>query len=190
MAKVKVILKGYFKWVKLNVSKASSTVVLIQDQGKNILFDTGSFFEESALNKKLRLHWITPDEIDYVVISHMHPDHIGNMHLFKKAEFIVHSGRYVGNEHRFGWDMFRNKIKITENVILYKTPGHTADSVSLLVKTKKGTIGVAGDLFVKRQEEKVLVIDNKVTFRRFRRKMIKKCDYIIPGHGDMFKVEK
>jgi len=191
MAKVKILLKGYFKWTGLNKFKASSTVVLIKDQDKNIVFDTGSIEEEGLLNRHIRMKWLTPEEVDILIISHYHFDHIGNIHLFKNAEIIDSNKRYLKGVSSYGlFNLLKSKIKLTENVTLYKTPGHTSDSISLLVKTKKGMIGITGDLFVKHQKENVLHIENKAQFKRYRKKIIKKCDYIIPGHGDIFKVQK
>jgi glyoxylase-like metal-dependent hydrolase (beta-lactamase superfamily II) len=71
-----------------------------------------------------------------------------------------------------------------------------------LVKTSKGDIVIAGDLFWWRTNEEqktdynILVeredpyVKNKAELEESRKKILEIADYIIPGHGKMFKVKK
>lgn len=45
--------------------------------------------EETLKREKIKI-----EEINYIFISHFHPDHIGNLKLFKKAKYICHSRAY------------------------------------------------------------------------------------------------
>ncbi len=86
-------------------------VWLIRGEGRVILVDTG-FSAERALARKreflrspgdgLRGLGIAPDEIETVVLTHLHYDHAGNIGLFPNAEFVVQdeevryaTGRYM-----------------------------------------------------------------------------------------------
>nr|WP_243182933.1 MBL fold metallo-hydrolase [Anaerosolibacter carboniphilus] len=85
----------------------------------NILFDTGyseSFYAETSrlpfkiyakltpvyLKKGecaagvLESHGIRPGNIDYIILSHFHADHIGGLKDFKKARFIYNPIAYAG----------------------------------------------------------------------------------------------
>ena len=72
---------------------------LIEHPKGRVLVDTGESYalrdesavmeeEETILPQLARLGY-TPEDIDYVVISHLHLDHAGYMSAFPKAAFIV-----------------------------------------------------------------------------------------------------
>ncbi len=56
---------------------------LIQTEGKNILFDTGLGYTlpngELQIYSNLRHHNIEPNDIDMVILSHLHKDHAGGI---------------------------------------------------------------------------------------------------------------
>lgn len=151
---------------------------LMQYNGKNILFDTGNALEVAIDPQK---HWgevvntyfpkmteqqfvsnqlknilgISSDEIDYVILSHLHLDHAGGVGAFENATYIVHEKEYewafspdcdqksayinqdisknvdwlkINNEFLSAYDLFNDgAIKI------YPTPGHTPGHLSVLV---------------------------------------------------------
>lgn len=189
LATVKVLLKGYFKIVGINQARISSTVTLIIDDHKKILVDTGSLGTENLLLAALKENKLTPDDIDYLIITHHHPDHVGNLALFKKSKIIDIWGGQQGDLYQANIKFFLKKqYKISDNVEIIKTPGHTKDSLSVLVSTDEGLVAICGDLFVKRKKEKVWIIDNKFLLRWNRLKILRKADWIVPGHGDKFRV--
>jgi len=187
MTTVKIIKNGYFKWVGLGKAKASSNVTLIKDGHKNILVDAGGIGDEKKIIAGLKKEKLSPDKIDYVVITHYHPDHIACLHLFKNAIFF-------DSASKFKKDLFVLRLikKITPNVKIFFTPGHTEESCSVLVKTEQGVIAVTGDLFWFSQRENIkrgYALDLK-KFAQSRKKILKIADWIIPGHAGMFKVKK
>jgi len=186
MAEVKILLKGYFKWIEKNKCKASSTITLIRDENKNILFDTGNIGEEEKLIKALKKENLTPEDIDIVINSHSHPDHIGCNHLFKRALFINSESTFRGDE----FTLRKGSYEVTKNVKLIPTPGHTDECCSALVKTQKGLIVVVGDLFWSSQDSRLAFVKNEKLLKKSRAKIIKVADYIVPGHAGMFEVIK
>lgn len=76
------------------------------------------------------------------------------------------------------------------------TPGHTLDSVSLQVLTEKGVIVVAGDTFEKQEDltDESIWIDagsqDSSKQRESRKRILDIADFVVPGHGAMFKVDK
>ena len=58
---------------------ASVNVYLLRSGGKLILLDTGYGGERGSLLKKLEALKISPDQIDAVLLTHMHGDHIGGL---------------------------------------------------------------------------------------------------------------
>ena len=44
---------------------------------------------DQAIDRQLAADGITPDRIDFVVLSHLHPDHIGGVRYFPDATFVL-----------------------------------------------------------------------------------------------------
>jgi len=106
------------------------------------------------------------DKIEYLALSHPHPDHVGNANAFAAATWLVHQGDY---DMMFGpnvssqsanplYAALKNrKHRIIEGdhdvfgdgmVVLKYTPGHTPGHQSLYVKLpRSGGIVLSGDLY-------------------------------------------
>lgn len=86
--------------------------ILIEHPDGLVLFDTGTpmdsaypeiipgpefgltWTEEDTIPSRLASVGYTPEDIKYVVVSHLHMDHAGDLHLFKNAEVIVSETEY------------------------------------------------------------------------------------------------
>ncbi len=66
---------------------SSTSAFLIKTEGKEILFDAGNGDANSQLIPTLAANGVQPADIDYVMITHMHGDHIGGMTKDGKAVF-------------------------------------------------------------------------------------------------------
>lgn len=190
-AKVKVLLNGYFKWIGKNKCKASCTVSLIQDGKTNIIVDTGTRSNQEKLIKALKKEGLQPEDINYVIITHSHTDHLENLGLFNKAKSMNIFEVKKGDVFQLSEEVLaKGEKQLTKNVKIISTPGHTPECVSVLVNTEDGNVLVAGDLFVKKQDEKGIFVEDEKLYYKTRKNIIKKVDYIIPGHAGMFKVKK
>jgi len=96
-------------WVEIPVY-----AVLIDHPDGKILFDLGchpkaceghwcqelvntfpfTFEDDQRLENQLKLVNTRPEDISKVILSHMHMDHIGNIHLFKHADVYVSSKEF------------------------------------------------------------------------------------------------
>lgn len=194
MSEVKVLIEGYGKGSGDNWIVSPSTV-LIRDSGLNILVDPGT--NKDMLLKALSGEGLEPDDIDLVFITHYHPDHVLNIRLFPDKDVLeggmIHRG---DKEIEFPGNIPKTNIKVIE------TPGHAHEHTSLLVETEKGKVAVAGDVFwwtddeeQKTDTESLLkhedpFVKDRKALMKSRKKLLEIADYIIPGHGKMFKVEK
>jgi glyoxylase-like metal-dependent hydrolase (beta-lactamase superfamily II) len=144
----------------------SISCFLLEAEGKKAIFDTG-FNEKisTGIPDRLRELKISPDEIDYVFITHFHPDHIGGLVDKNDQIYFKNAKIYVSKEEYNSWinspTTDKNKLpqqimKICEkNVIQFNfedklplgvkpikafghTPGHTV--------FQKGDFIVIGDL--------------------------------------------
>jgi len=192
MTRIKVLIEGYAKetgsgWL------ASSTVTLIEDSGKKILVDPG--INKELLLRKLKGEGLSPDDIDIVFMTHYHPDHVFLASIFDKATVVDGDTIYEKDKET----EYEGKVPGT-NLEVMPTPGHAHEHCALLAKTEKGKVIVAADVFWWTDEEKQKVDDldaliNKEdpftkdlkALKESRIKVLEIADWIIPGHGKMFK---
>lgn len=80
---------------------SSISCYLVETQGKKVLFDTGNGTERGGmLLKRLDDIGVSPEDIDLLVITHFHGDHIGGMTeggkpVFTRAEVYVPEQEYA-----------------------------------------------------------------------------------------------
>lgn len=154
--------------------------VLVQHEKLgNILYDTGitadwketwpeqfvkdySFHKLESLTAKLKELGLTVNDIDLLILSHLHYDHAGNVKLFKntkagknimisKAEadeaFVKCmqdpsglSGAYYRQEimmEGIGYQYIDKDTKLADDVELFLQVGHTPGVIGMVVKTEK-----------------------------------------------------
>ena len=72
------------------IMKANCTCTLIQSKGLNIIVDTMTPWDKDKILSELKnKHDLEPSQINYVVSTHGHSDHVGNNNLFLDAVHIV-----------------------------------------------------------------------------------------------------
>lgn len=81
---------------------ASVCAFLINADDKQILFDAGNGNDDSQLIPELNANGVQPSDIDYVMITHMHGDHIGGMTKDGKAVF-ANATLYIPKAEYDGW---------------------------------------------------------------------------------------
>ncbi|XP_071440878.1 metallo-beta-lactamase domain-containing protein 1 [Hetaerina americana] len=174
---------------------ANSTCTLLIGRN-NIVVDTLNPWSKDVLIAGLEKHGLSCDDINFLVCTHGHSDHVGNNNLFLRAKHVV--GYDISFENCFYEHDFKNgkPYVIDDDVQVISTPGHTHADVSVIVQSQKhGVVAVTGDLF-EREEDLINPSIWQVSGgseqpkiqESYRAKIIKLADYIIPGHGPMFKV--
>jgi len=186
MATVKVLLVGYFKWIKKDICRASSTVTFIEDGKEKIIVDSGNACDAKKIITALRKIKVRPEEITTVINTHSHSDHVGSNFIFRNARFVDGEGMYKDDEFNLG-DI--DNFSLTKNIKIIKTPWHTLHDCSALVKTKEGIVAVAGDLFWKEAGEMSSFITDKKLYKKSQEKVLKNAQWIVPGHGEIFKIK-
>lgn len=205
MAEVKVLIEGYAKEIK-GGWLASSTTTLIKPsfalqtkglrkgkkRGKNILVDPGT--NRKLLLKKLEKEGLKPEDIDFVFMTHYHPDHNLLTGIFIKAKVLDDEMIYENDKQTN-----HEGIIPETDIRIIKTPGHEKFHGSLVVLTDKGVVVVAGDVFwwadnEKQKTDKTSLLSHKDPFIKdeealleSRKKILAIADWVIPGHGRMFR---
>lgn len=197
MCEVKVLFNGYSEQLDDKTMRANCTCTLIKGQ-KLIIVDTMTAWDQKRILEALNRENVIPAEIDYVVCTHSHADHIGNNNLFTNAEHIV------GFSVQHGDLFYEKNIKyeeyiLCEGVKVIATPGHTAEDITVLVQTiingQPKCVAITGDLFEKEDDilnpsiwQNLGQYDLQKVQSQMRSRVIHLADFIIPGHGPMFSV--
>ena len=183
MAEVKILVEGYLS--AETEGRSCSTIVLIKDKNMNMIVDPGSLPDQSLIAERLKKEGLTVNDINIVFITHSHMDHYRNIGMFPKAKALDYWGWRDGDV----WSECDGKI--SEDIRMIKTPGHSYDSSTLLVKTKQGLVAICGDVFWKKDFPKDdPYASDKQKLKQSRKKVLEMADWVIPGHGKMFRVEK
>ncbi|XP_069033976.1 metallo-beta-lactamase domain-containing protein 1 isoform X2 [Embiotoca jacksoni] len=170
--------------------RADGTVTLITGL-RTVLVDTGGPWDRDFLLRSLKDRGLDPGDVDVVVGTHGHSDHVGNLNLFPAALLIVGHDVSEGNTYRPNQLAEGQSYSIDEHVCVCPTPGHTGQDVSVQVKgTSAGTVLVAGDLFECCNDESSWrdVSMNPAVQEVSRQEALRTADVIIPGHGPPFRV--
>jgi len=188
MAKVKILIEGYATddaTTESGEEKTCSTITLVKDKNIVMVVDPGVLEDQKLLIEKLKEEGLSVNDVNVVCITHSHIDHYRNIGMFPKAKTLEYWGMWDKNTVEDWNEQFTKDIKVI------KTPGHDYSSITLFVKTEKGIIAICGDVFWKENFPKDdPYASDKEKLKESRKKVLKIADYIIPGHADMFKVNK
>lgn len=167
-----------------------STCTLVRTGGRSVLVDTGSSFTVRELEKGLEAAGISADEVDTVVLTHHHPDHVGGIGLFPDAEIIMAQGPGIpGRDVHF----ITEDTEIIQGVRMVMTPGHTWDSASLFVSIPGDGLkyAIAGDAVPKRsniEKRKVPALNvSPEDAMRSMEHIVRWADIVVPGHEAPFQ---
>lgn len=186
--------------------------VLIQGE-KNIIVDPGNahlgFY--GILARSLRCHGLKPADIDTVVLTHSHGDHMICTFLFERSRLVVGEGEleegranawpeYV-DAHTVdrvqGVDIVPRDgdgIEIMKGVSVLPTPGHTTGSVSVLVTTGEERVAILGDTAMTRADYELRKLSHWYTPAQregINKSLDKVRDWrptlLVPGHAEEFR---
>jgi N-acyl homoserine lactone hydrolase len=160
---------------------------LIQGEGKKILVDTGmggeytKQFVERAKNSQagfpvgpgedtislLESHGLQPEDIEMVILTHLHYDHIANIALFTNAVIVVNGSgweaarnpihpvfdqfpqdvlAYMGHEMKNQLRFVGKEEEVLPGIRVIWTGGHTACSQAVQIRTNMGRVVLTGDV--------------------------------------------
>ena len=99
--------------------EGSMSAFLLEAEGKKALFDTGLNEKMSkGIPDRLSELKVSPDEIDYIFITHFHLDHIGGLLDAQENIYFKNAKVYVSKEEYDGWI---NKMPADKNGLQVKT---------------------------------------------------------------------
>jgi len=186
----------------------STNTVLIRDEGVKIVVDPGiiQLGRYGAFQSRLAELGLKPQDIDMVVNTHCHYDHIEANYLFRGKRLIVHE-KELDFCRQLYWpeyadafmgileiDAMRGTRKLTEDVRVIETPGHTPGSISVIAETEKGPVACIGDAAIVKEDLLLLrppsvVVKNiapDVSVASLKRIASLRPTLVIPGHDAPF----
>ena len=171
-----------------NILDARSSVTLIKTERGWIIVDTGQVGDEEEILKALADLGLEKSDIDIIVNTHSHPDHCANNRLFSRAKTIYPKDGEL----------------IAPGVRALATPGHSPDSISVLVDAAIQP----GDGMAPTSRRVVIAGDALPTLGNFQKKVppavhydralavasmnkiIEMADIVIPGHDRPFSLRE
>ena len=102
---------------------------------------------------------LTPDDIDLVIITHLHSDHVAQGHQFAKAKFLIQKDEleFARNPHvtvagqypreffdGLNFEVIEGDTRICEGISVLSTPGHTPGGQSISIDTAQGKAIISG----------------------------------------------
>ncbi|MBN1376456.1 MAG: N-acyl homoserine lactonase family protein [Dehalococcoidia bacterium] len=155
----------------------ATAVWYIEGPDKKIIVDAGGSTEEAiramkmlapdsvvehiqSIGEGLNRLGLKPEDIDIVIVTHLHKDHIEFAHEFTNARFIIQKAEYdsIDNPHPsvappltnkeflkgLDIDIIEGDQEIVEGVRVWLTPGHTPGGQSVVIDTAKGKAVITG----------------------------------------------
>lgn len=159
-----------------------ATAFLVQGGGKKILVDTGMSSTEIAnkyhhpgsvqpegyaIYEQLKKLGIDSSEIDMIIFTHLHWDHVYYLNKFPQAELYVQRAEYEfaikpiplyyksyeynqkGIKPQFEgrkFNLLDGECQIIDGIYVYPSPGHSIAHQTVVVNTKDGEYHCCGDL--------------------------------------------
>jgi glyoxylase-like metal-dependent hydrolase (beta-lactamase superfamily II) len=157
-------------------------VFLVEGNGKKILIDTGMSNTEIAgkyhhpgsyqpegytIMDQLKKHGLSTHDIDMIIFTHLHWDHVYYINEFPNAELVVQKSEYeyannpIGLYHKSyeyptigltpqfegrDFTLVEGETEIIEGISVYLSTGHSIGHQTVVVNTKDGKYHCCGDL--------------------------------------------
>lgn len=214
--------RGSYVWYiegpkeKILVDAGSSAQIPATGGAGTVMFPEGHPEHIQTLEEGLGKFGLKPGDIDIILFTHLHEDHVQLAHKYPKAKMIVQKIEldFARNPHPtqtftyqpkllegLKFDVVDGDTKIVDGVSVMLTPGHSPGGQSIVVETAKGKAVITGCCCIRQNFEPpkelgVQVIPTGIHVDLFKcydslLKIKKIADIIIPLHdGEFLKVDK
>ena len=195
-AEVKILIEGFTNANQVGETGeeiTQPTITLIRDGDFIIVTDPGILKSQQDLIDALEKEDLTVEDINIVCITHSHIDHYRNAGMFPNAKILEYYGLWSGQKVQNWSENF------SEDIQILRTPGHDYTSITLLVKTGlesgyPGIVAICGDVFwtenYPKEPQDDTYASDFIKLKESRATVLKMADWVIPGHGPIFKVKK
>lgn len=185
-----LVVGSLFRAKDGSVLEAHSTSTLIRTDDRFIIVDTSTRKFKPELKTSLKCIGIRASDVDTIVLTHSHHDHVENIDMFPNAKIMIHAG---DNDFFREAEIIEKDTLIAKGVELRYTPGHSWDSMSVFVDGYNGKYVIAGDAIPLEDNFKKNIPPMIHVCKDAAVKSIKTisnyANVIVPGHGAPFKTK-
>lgn len=183
-ASMHVLHAGYVGDEEAGGVHVGSSVVYAADGPVRVVVDPGLVRSRAEILGPLANLGVDPEEITDVVFSHQHLDHTLNAALFPAARFHDFAAIYRGD---LWTDDDAEGRELSDSITLIRTPGHTVEDISTLVRTDDGLVVCTHAWwFEGGPAEDPYAPDPQVLQRSRERILALEPALIVPGHGSPY----
>jgi N-acyl homoserine lactone hydrolase len=187
-----------------------ATTALVRGE-RTILVDPGNhhvgFY--GLLGRALARLGLAEADVDIVVCTHSHHDHMGSLFRFPGADLVLGAGECAYAAEVYGRAEIQaalsragtvteiplgGELELCDGIRLVATPGHTPGHISLVVESDAGRVVIAGDAAMTRSEYQHRELSH--WYPAEQRKQVSESldrldaldpDVIFPGHDRAFR---
>lgn len=209
MAAIDILLPGY-AWGTDSGMPAFCSVILVESEGRRVLLDTAHVGRRVQLQEALAARGLTAGDIDVILMTHAHWDHVQNFDIFPGVPMAIHPREraYAQSPHVNDWatPQWTGTViethplqevvegdELAKGVRVIDLPGHSPGSIGLAVETDSGLAVLTGDAVhtaqVAASGRSVLIFYNESQAGESVAKAVATGDVIYPGHDRPFRME-
>lgn len=180
----------------------------------NVMIDIDHPVKDSAdIIDSLASIGLMPEQVNVIILTHLHPDHIGHKDLFPNAVFIFHEAERfafyfkdnqtvqlkgsaiwrVGNQSWPEYIDYTPDLKnLNNDIYIRHCPGHTKGSIVIFARINGLVHAFVGGIFLNREyyqnwQPPGMSWKQEIIFPHMD--FIKNnADIVIPGHGEPFRI--
>jgi len=174
-----------------------------------IVVDTGHFGRGVVLRRALADRGLSASDIDVLLLTHAHWDHVQGIQYFDNAVVMAHPKEldYISNPHgqdyatpawtkamldQYDIRSVTEGHELAPGVTVVEVPGHSPGTIAASVETDDGVAVITGDsiqnAMVAQQRRNALVFWNEEQANRSVGKLVDMSDVIYPGHDQAFRL--
>lgn len=174
--------------------RLTSSVALASSGESYVILDTGGLGYAPLLLRRLSEAGVKPGQVDTIVNTHYHLDHIYNNYLFPYAKTVAGSSVWYpedGNRVEMIPDI--RDAPLPEGLEIISTPGHMDKHISVLIRQEDKTVCFAGDAVRESTILEGFVPKNytdPIGYLKSMKEVFELSDEIIPGHGEVIDAER
>ncbi|MCX2721166.1 MBL fold metallo-hydrolase [Roseibium salinum] len=188
-----------------------STIVLIRSGATLALFDCGHGVTRKLLLDALQHRGLAPKDIDLVILSHGHFDHVLNLDLFPEVPVVLSRDEYDYIQAPFESDWVTPRLlpmllegrelrltageeEILPGVTAFPTPGHAPGHISLELPSPEGPVVLAADALKTAREASTgipdLEFDPEKRGKKSLQDVLRRGRIIVPGHFPTIRTDE
>lgn len=206
--KTEVIVQG-FPGKRACGSLSWSSVALIDTGDHKILVDTGGPGVRATIRQHVKNAGVQPEEIDMLIITHFHDDHVRNFDYFPNARIFLHEidanwaltepedfavpvNLFPALQKTGRLELIKQDGELIPGIETMLVPGHTPGSIAVIVKAPGKPVTVITGDAVKNMDElatgNVSHSKNPAVSANSIKKIRDLAQIVVPGHDRILQV--